>query len=268
MSRAGLALAVAASIGAGVACGSSPPGPAASEGPAGARAVVVAIADTGIDPSATLGGMLDVERSTSVVDGEPLDDLDGHGTEMATIVHAHAPAAQLVAIKASGLAGTSDDQLAEAIDHATDVGADVVLLAFSGAEPLPRTRAAIERAGRHGIVVVAAAGNDGLDLDEHAAYPAAYRAPRLVTVAAVDEDGTLLPSSNRGTSVGATGHGTGIDTCTLDGEATRASGTSPAAALVAAAAARHLADEQAPQQDLLDALSATPAAPSSAALRC
>jgi subtilisin family serine protease len=54
-----------------------------------------------------------------------------------------------------------------------------------------------------GAVVVAAAGNDGVNLDTSPVrtYPAALTAPNVLAVAAADSRGILMPESNRGRAV-------------------------------------------------------------------
>lgn len=200
------------------------------------KPATVAVIDTGIDEDVPFP----VAARLSVVPGEGPADDDGHGTEMASVVHAAAPEARIVAIKAVGADGTTDQRVAAGIDRARAAGADVILLALSGAEPLPRTRSAITRAGRDDVVVVVAAGNDGLDLAEHPAYPAAYDEPNLVAVAAVDRTGAVLGTSNRGPTVRARGEGVDVPTCTLGGSEATTGGTSAAAALVAGRTARLL----------------------------
>jgi hypothetical protein len=235
------AVVLAAAVTVTVTAGCSPGGsPDAASGPTCGGPVLVAVVDTGIDPHVSLGERLDTSRSRSVVPGEGVDDRDGHGTEVAAVVHANAPGARIAAVKASGADGTSDERLAAAVDHATDAGASVILLSLAGAAPLPLTRAAIERAGGSGALVVAAAGNDGVDIGDHPSYPASYALANLVPVAALDRDGHLLGSSNRGGAVKAAARGVAVPTCTLRGEATTTGGTSAAAALVAARAARLL----------------------------
>ena len=204
--------------------------------PAGPSVVTVGIIDTGIG-AGSLEPVVDRLASTSLVPGEDLADVDGHGTEMAWIVHHAAPGARLVVAKAVDRYGsTTDERLAAAVEHLRGAGATVVLVSLSGAAPLPRTHEAFVTAGRAGVLIVAAAGNDGLDLDRGSSYPGGYRLPNLVTVAAADASGDLLGSSNRGgpTSVIAPG---AVPTCTLDGRPTTSVGTSAAAALVAGTAA-------------------------------
>lgn len=202
--------------------------PACAADRGAAHPPVVGIVDTGLDPRGL----------EAVVVGDVPPDLDGHGTEMAWIVHAAAPSARLVAVRAFADDGTIDDaRIAAAIGRARRDGASVVLVSLAGAEPLPRTRRAIAAAGTDGVLVVVAAGNDGLDLDRSPAYPAAYRLANLVTVAAARPDGRLWGSSNRGgpTAVAAAA---AVPTCTSEGERATSVGTSAAAAMTAGVAAR------------------------------
>jgi hypothetical protein len=235
-SVAGLTLAVLAVAAVVVGATTSAAGPRERE-----ATVTVAVVDTGIDPDAALDGRLDLDASRSVVPGESSIDVDGHGTSMASVVHANAPDARLVAVKASGRDGTSDARLAAAVDHAVAAGAQVVLVSMSGPEALPETTAAIGRAARAGVLVVVAAGNDGVDLDARPRFPASIGDPDVVAVAALGADGRVLASSNQGAQVRSAGLGRGVPACDLDG-ATTVGGTSAAAALVAARAARLMGD--------------------------
>jgi subtilisin family serine protease len=89
-----------------------------------------------------------------------------------------------------------------------------------------------------------AAGNDGFDNDRYPMYPADYREPNLVSVAATNGQGDLVADSDWGArtvSLGALGLAVPADT--PSGGATTVSGTSPAAALVSAAAATLLSGD-------------------------
>ena len=57
---------------------------------------------------------------------------------------------------------------------------------------------AIRYADQKGIVFVNAAGNDGVSNDMIPTYPAAYRTPNMLVVAALDESGNLASFSNYG----------------------------------------------------------------------
>ena len=57
---------------------------------------------------------------------------------------------------------------------------------------------AISRANDQGILFIAAAGNDGLDIDASASYPAGYDLPNVISVAAINSTGGLASFSNYG----------------------------------------------------------------------
>ncbi|MEX1344989.1 MAG: S8 family peptidase, partial [Candidatus Limnocylindrales bacterium] len=108
--------------------------------------------------------------------------------------------------------GLTSDAI-RALDYMTDLklrhGLDIVATnnSYGGAGSSPPMLDAIERAGDAGILFVAAAGNNGLDLDSSPRYPAAYDCDRkadgsvrgwdcLVAVANLRSDGKLNTSSN------------------------------------------------------------------------
>ena len=69
---------------------------------------------------------------------------------------------------------------------------------------------AIERANRAGILFIAAAGNNGVNIDASPQYPAAYANSNIISVAAIASNGTLASFSNYGAGqvdIGAPGVG-------------------------------------------------------------
>src|SRR5205814_7350378 len=93
---------------------------------------------------------------------------------------------------------TSD--AARALDYAVANGAKVVNLSWGGPDADAALAAAIGRARDAGVIVVAAAGNDGRDTDAAPFYPAGYgsRFDNVVTIAASDRDDKLAGFSNFG----------------------------------------------------------------------
>jgi hypothetical protein len=106
--------------------------------------------------------------------------------------------------------------------------------------PDPDEQAAVEYALDHNVVVVAAAGNDGLDSQ---AYPASY--PGVLSVAATDNSGAVQPFSQWGSSANIAAPGLQILSTWNDGPCGNhaaqlycvESGTSMSTPMVSAAAA-------------------------------
>jgi subtilisin family serine protease len=206
--------------------------------------VAVAVIDSGVSPIPQLGRSTDTAQSRSFVAGEALDQDDVHGTEMAVIVHTAAPDARLLILKAlDDQEGGSQANLAAAMNYAVDHGARVINLSAAGAEKSSKVSAAIANASRHNVVVVVAAGNEGLNGDVYPTYPANYRWPNLVAVAATDGQGNLAANSNWGKHSVALG-ALGVDVATYDptGALVHVSGSSSAAAAVSGTAAVALSE--------------------------
>ena len=256
----------------------------------GREDVTIAIVDTGVDPDhRDLAGALwqDPVTGASGYDHQSRSSTtylgpvaDWHGTAIAGIAAARAddgygiagvaPEVRLMVHRIYGSAnevdppdGTSYSLAAEAIRAATAAGADVILLSWGGRTPSAALASAIQDAG---VPVVAAAGNDGQDFSDNPTvrrYPAVYRFPNLVTVAATDRNNRILDDARfpsnygvRHVDIGAPG--TDIVSLVPNGAHDFYDGTSFAAPQVAAALApgRSLAPGV-PTNDLVATLVAT-----------
>lgn len=195
------------------------------------RPAIVALLDSGIDLGVSPDAPVHPD-SRSLVAGEQIeDDATGHGTAMASIVHEAEPAAQLLIVKVlNRTGGGAPAVLAQGIRHATEVGAQIINVSSELAGDDPGVRAALDLAVERGVLVVVAAGNEGLDLDRFSSYPASYAHTNLIVVAAVDPDGRLTGGSNWGEE-------------TVDLGAPGDQGSSGAAGAVSGAAARLLVSE-------------------------
>ena len=216
----------------------------------GDAAVRVAVIDSGVDvnhPDLT-GRVSDaynaVDSSTDVTDEV------GHGTFVAGVAAATADnsvgiagasmGASVMAVKVADPAGEVwSDAEAAGIIWAADHGADVINLSLGSDTPDQVESEAVAYAVSQGVLVVAAAGNDGVTT---AQYPAAY--PNVVAVAATDAAGHRAPFSQYGSWVTVAAPGTTItSTSPTTGSAffqpsyDTAGGTSFSAPLVAAEAA-------------------------------
>ena len=94
--------------------------------------------------------------------------------------------------------GGSDLGGAAAITYAVDNGADVINASWGGTTYSSAIADAVAYAARHGVLVVCAAGNAGVNTDTSPNYPASLPATNVISVAALDRVDALASFSNRG----------------------------------------------------------------------
>ncbi len=285
-------------------------------GPNGAKitgkGIDVAVIDTGVAPVAGLDAVgkvvngPDLSFESQRADTRHLDGY-GHGTHMAGIIAGRdtsvtagnennddhfvgmAPDARIINVKVATADGGADvSQVIAAIDwvvqHRKDAGMNirVINLSYGTHSTQPYTidplAYAVENAWRKGIVVVAAAGNDGTG--DQLTMPAAD--PYAIAVGAVDhvgsntlEDDAVASFTNSGTttrrpdllapgksvvslrvpgSYADRGHPEGLVTGDAAGRFFRGSGTSQATAMVSGAVALLLQQRPALHPDQVKAL--------------
>src|SRR5260370_8836614 len=105
-----------------------------------------------------------LEQSTVAIleSTKPLPDDFGHGTMVAGLVHLVAPAARIMPLKAFHADGDSNlSDVVRAIYYAVDHNARVINMSFASTSPSESLADALEYARSHGVICVAAAGNDG-----------------------------------------------------------------------------------------------------------
>ncbi|HRE83766.1 MAG TPA: S8 family serine peptidase [Opitutaceae bacterium] len=144
--------------------------------------------------------------------GSPADD-NGHGTHVAGIIGAvgnngrgtagvawRVKIMPLKFLSSEGRGSVAD--AAECIDYALANGARVINASYgalsTGQGPSQTEIAAIQRAREAGIIFVAAAGNDGLNLDIARTFPATYALDNIVTVGNSTRLEDIATSSNTG----------------------------------------------------------------------
>ncbi len=193
-------------------------------------------------------------------DGDP-DDVSGHGSITAGIIGAEgnnsigtagvAWKVQLMVLKVFGASGGGTiSDFVEAIDYAVDHGAHVINASWTvtpnqSDERVSRLEEAMERAEDAGVLVIAAAGNEGQDLDASPVYPAAYDFDNIISVAATTTDGeSLLDNSNYGDQrVHVAAPGEELLASYMGGGYATLTGTSAAAALVSGVSALMLSEQ-------------------------
>lgn len=208
---------------------------------------VVAVLDTGVfGTHPELAGSVLAGTDLIGNDSDP-EDVAGHGTLVAGVIAAHANnadgaagaayGAKILPVKVLDDTGSgTDSTVAAGITWATSHGADVINLSLGGPDPAPVVLTAIQSAVAAGVVVVAAAGNEGTDVPM---YPAAY-APQvdgLLAVSATDDYGSLTDFSSWGDWVTLAAPGYQVVGPSASGWYTTGTGTSFAAPFVSGAAA-------------------------------
>lgn len=181
-----------------------------------ASSVTIAVIDTGADLTAPDLAAKAPASYNVFNDGADVRDLHGHGTFVASIAGGSVTNGEGIAgfggdakllIVQSGRADGSftDVDEADAIVYAVNQGAKVINLSIGGVETSAVERKALEYAAEHGVLVVAAAGNEFED-GNPVEYPAALLQPVGskgrggwgLSVGATTKAGKRAPFSNTG----------------------------------------------------------------------
>ncbi|MDX3536657.1 type VII secretion-associated serine protease mycosin [Streptomyces sp. MB09-01] len=185
--------------------------------------VRVAVIDTGVDRvNPQLSGALDTGAGKDFVDpkgGDGTSDTVGHGTKVAGLIAARpqegtgfvglAPEATIIPIRQNDGQGKGNAlSLSQAIDHAVSKGAQVINISqdtdaqLSADSELGKS---VQKAVAANVVVVASAGNDGMNGEKRKTYPAAF--PGVLAVGASDRNNERAPFSQPGDFIGVAAPG-------------------------------------------------------------
>jgi len=182
------------------------------------QGITVGVVDTGINPDHKVFKDANIVHWKDFVNGrsKPYDD-QGHGTTMTSIIAAQevipggATKVNLIIAKVLNSAGISSDQrVAKGVWFCIDPngdgdyrdGADIISMSLGGRTSYldliigTESQAAINEAVDNGILVVAAAGNDGENDDGEVSNPGRIR--NVICVGAVTEDREIASFSSRG----------------------------------------------------------------------
>lgn len=209
------------------------------------KKVRIAVIDTGIDvkhPVFAGAVALTFDALGNELGGKA-GEPETHGTAIAGIVSARAgltgvaPQSDILGVRAfsakDGAAAQSHTlAILKSLDWAVLNGARVINMSFAGPNDVLLGQA-IASAVKHGVTIVAAAGNAGPDAPP--AYPGAY--PNVIAVTAIDDKDALYKNANRGTYIAVAAPGVDIIGATPNGGYDMSSGTSMAAAHVSGVAA-------------------------------
>jgi hypothetical protein len=213
--------------------------------------VLVAIVDGGVDVShpELAGVVVDMFDAIGKDDKGSADNKDNassksyaHGTAVAGAIAAQArlkgtaPGARILAARAfdrghNRTEGTGYD-VVKSIDWAVLRGARIINMSFAGPRD-PKIERSVELARLKGVIMVAAAGNNGPRSAPQ--FPAAD--PKVIAVTATDDEDKLFSMANRGRYISVAAPGVELWLPGLQGTYQEVSGTSFASAEVAGAVA-------------------------------
>lgn len=202
------------------------------------RGVTVAVLDTGVTVQSAFASSI---QSINLVglSADPAAQ-NGHGTAVASMIIGDnsltpgvAPGTNILSVRIADDSGQSDSfMLAQGIVSAIDAGARIINISMGSLGDSAVVRNAIAYAQKYGAVIVAAAGNNGLD---QVSYPAANAG--VIAVGAVDALGDHLDFSNSGQAIAISAPGLGVNAAWTQGQSVSVTGTSFSSPIVAGAIA-------------------------------
>lgn len=192
-----------------------------------------------------------------VADSPEVTDDHGHGTHIAGIIGARklngrgfngvAPGVSLMILKYYDTENAGPDNLRytiAAIRYAVTMGAKIINYSGGGVLKSEEEQETLKWANQQGVLVIAAAGNEGMNSDFFHFYPADYDLPNILSVAAIDRHGELIQASNHGlNTVDIAAPGRNIYSTLPGGEYGFMTGTSQATAYVTGAAALVMSED-------------------------
>lgn len=207
---------------------------------------VVAVIDSGINYNhEDLQGIIADGGYNFYDNNTDIYDDNGHGTEVSGVIDANSNNSKgvvgiasnmpikILPLKTSNANGESFlSDILRAIDYAIEKRVDVINLSMGSSEYSDIENEEIQKAINSGVVVVAAAGNDGNSTYE---YPASY--DNVISVGATDKNNEKTIFSNYNNKISLCAPGENILTTNIQGGYSYCRGTSFSAPIVSAMAA-------------------------------
>jgi len=215
--------------------------------------VVVAVLDTGVDPGHPVFAGRLTPTGLDVIDHEHYpwgeadgqdgdgdgwaDDGYGHGTMVASLILLVAPEATILPIRVLDDEGRGRPHgISRGIKEAARCGADIISISFGAAQPSSPALQKLRQAAEEGVVIVAAAGNRGVE--DPPFFPAC--AEHCVMVTALDSLDVKPDFADYHPQVVVSAPGTGVRAAWPGGDWAVGSGCSFAAPLVSGGMALRL----------------------------
>lgn len=177
---------------------------------------------------------------------DSFEDQNGHGTHVASIIAKEANCVKIIPISywdELNKKNNKTENFVFALEMSLKFNPRIVNISGGGPDFNSREVDLIREMDKRGILVVAAAGNNGynIDLSENFFFPSSYQLKNVISVAAVNEKGELAKISNYGIkSVNIAAPGVDVKGFGLNGNIVYLTGTSQATAIVSGLAAKVL----------------------------
>lgn len=198
------------------------------------KGVKIAILDTGIADHIAFKNT--IERINLVALSADASAINGHGTSVASLIFSNNPLAPGIAPGATPLSiriaddngNSSSFLIAQGIIAAVDGGAQLINISLGGSGQSSMVESALAYAKQAGVVVVAAAGNGGV---EGVMQPAASSS--VIAVGAVDANNQHLAFSNTGSEISISAPGYAVNAAYPGDMAAVVTGTSFSSPIIA-----------------------------------
>lgn len=211
----------------------------------GTEKIKVAVIDTGVTASEDI----EVAGRVNLIEGEedvnPLyEDVSGHGTSVASVIAAKDngmgvtginPNVELYSVKALyDDKTTSLSKVVQGIYWCMENGIDIINMSFGTSAKSDILEQVIKEADAKGILMIAAAGNQGKGIESTVEYPAAFE--EVIAVGAINSKGKMSDISSAGKELELMAPGEDIPATGYFDEIIKTDGTSMAAPHVAGVA--------------------------------
>jgi archaellum component FlaF (FlaF/FlaG flagellin family) len=213
------------------------------------KGVKVAILDSAVANISFFGDKLAVAAPQTE---NPTSNLD-HGTAVASVVLQFAPGAAIYSYPVVAQDGLSDAfTISNAIYQAVNDGVQIINISLGAYQDNPTLQAAVQAAYDKGVVIVASAGNEGLN---NSTYPARY--DTVIPAIAGSADGHSASFSNNSANHGFISPGVGVPGVYPDGFQYSVNGTSFSAPLDSGLIAATMSSYNVSAQDAVSLLQRT-----------
>lgn len=215
------------------------------------RVVTVATIDTGIDLSNNeLRGRIKTDEFGSILGSSfgslsSVNDVHGHGTHIADLITREDECIKIIPFSyyidpIFAPFFSADDSFYSALVAAINSKPDLINISGGGYGSSVKELLAIREAESLGILIVAAAGNHGKNLDqpENGFFPSSYKTNNILTVGALTEKGDYFQISNYGKAVDISTVGEMVVAAGLNNKQVPSSGTSQATATISGVIAK------------------------------